>query len=603
MKAIIKPGTFRLLILMVLQGFLIAGCAKISVPTGGPKDRDIPVVLKSIPENGALNFKGSEILVTFNEYVVLDKINDKFMVSPPMRKRPEIIVRGKSVRVRYDEILRDSTTYTLNFQDAIKDLNEGNAIPNYQFVFSTGSFIDSLSVTGNVYSAFNLDPPENTLILLYSDLADTSVMKQIPAYITRATSKGEFRFDNVHQGTYRLYALTDLDNSKNYSNRDEWFAFYDAPVLVTPEKNYLPIEVKKDSVTAKPAPGAKEPFVPPVMGEYQLILFQAEKTLHYMTSSSRKTRQQLVYTLSLPPDTMKFEFQIPGADPRQYFIEKSRSFDTITVWLTDSTIYNRQVVETIVKFPFTDTLGITAVKTDTLQMRFIAPRTSRTKISKVPPYKVTSNISGQVRPDARIILNAPEPFMPPDTSRIMFYEVQKDSRTRHKFYFEKDTANSCRYFFNSELVPDRNYLFIADSAAFRSIYGYVSDSTAIRITVLNAESFGELTLNLSGYEGNAIIEVLDNTEKIIRHAVSRGSGKIKFPLLEKGKYRLRAVFDLNNDGKWTTGDFDLKRQPEPVMYYREEINVPENWQIEQPWELIQGNFKEPQLQKIKTQSR
>ena len=181
--------------------------------------------------------------------------------------------------------------------------------------------------------------------------------------------------------------------------------------------------------------------------------------------------------------------------------------------------------------------------------------------------------------------------------------MQKDSRTRHKYYFEKDTANSCRYFVNSELVPDRIYLFIADSAAFRSIYGNVSDSTAIRFTVLNAESFGELTLNLSGYEGNTIIEVLDNTEKIIRHAVSRGSGKIKFPLLEKGKYRLRAVFDLNNDGKWTTGDFDLKRQPEPVMYYREEINVPENWQIEQPWELIQGNFKEPQLQKIKTQSR
>ena len=603
MKATMKAGTFRNQLLIIISVILTAGCAKVSVPTGGPKDRDIPVVVKSIPGNGALNFKGNEILITFNEYVVLEKINDKFMVSPPMKKRPEIIVRGKSVRVRYDDILRDSTTYTLNFQDAIRDLNEGNAIPNYQFVFSTGSFIDSLSVTGNVYLAFTLDPPENTLVLLYSDLSDTSVMSQLPAYITRATPKGEFRFDNVHQGIYRLYALTDLDNSKNYNNRDEWFAFYDTPIHVTPEKNYQPLSERKDSVAVKPATGEKEPFVPPVMGEYKLILFQAEKTLHYMTSSSRKTRQQLMYTLSLPPDTMKFDFSIPGADPRQYFIEKNRNLDTITVWITDSTIYNRQVIETIVGFPFTDTLGITATKTDTIQMRFIAPGRQRSKISKLPPYKITSNITGQARPDARIILNAPTPFLPPDTSKIYFYEVLKDAKIRHEYSFEKDTGNSCRYFVNTEIKPDRSYLFIADSAAFMSIYGDVSDSTAIRFTVRNPESFGELTLNLSGYEGNTIIEVLDNTEKIIRHAVIKGSGKIKFPLLEKGKYRLRAIFDLNNDGKWTTGDFDRRRQPEPVMYYREEINIPENWQIEQPWELIPGNFKEPVLQKIKTQAR
>jgi hypothetical protein len=322
-----------------------------------------------------------------------------------------------------------------------------------------------------------------------------------------------------------------------------------------------------------------------------------------MTSSSRKTRQQLMYTLSLPPDTMKFDFSIPGAGPGQYFIEKSRNLDTITVWITDSTIYNRQVIETVVGFPFTDTLGITATKTDTVQMRFVAPGRSRTKINKLPPYKVTSNISGQARPDARIILNAPTPFIPPDTSRIYFYEVLKDTKIRQEYSFEKDTGNSCRYFVNTEIKPGRSYLFIADSAAFRSIYGDVSDSTATRFTVLNPESFGELTLNLSGYEGNTIIEVLDNTEKIIRQAVIKGSGKIKFPLLEKGKYRLRAIFDMNNDGRWTTGDFDMRLQPEPVMYYREEINIPENWQIEQPWELKPGNFKEPVLQKIKTQAR
>ncbi len=146
---------------------LIAGCAKISSPSGGPKDKEPPVIVKSIPLNGSKNFKGKKIVITFNEYVALDKINEKFMVSPPMEKKPKVSMRGKNVVIEYEDELRDSTTYTFYFQDAIRDLNEGNTINNYQFVFSTGPVIDSLSVTGNVYKAFDLNPPEETLVVLY----------------------------------------------------------------------------------------------------------------------------------------------------------------------------------------------------------------------------------------------------------------------------------------------------------------------------------------------------------------------------------------------------------------------------------------------------
>ena len=147
---------FQLLII------LISACAKISSPSGGPRDRLPPVVVKSIPVNGAKNFKGKSIAITFDEYVVLDNINEKFMVSPPMKKKPRVFIKGKSVNVEFDEKLKDSTTYTFYFQDAIRDLNEGNILENYQFVFSTGPVIDSLSVTGNVYNAFNLEVPEKT---------------------------------------------------------------------------------------------------------------------------------------------------------------------------------------------------------------------------------------------------------------------------------------------------------------------------------------------------------------------------------------------------------------------------------------------------------
>jgi hypothetical protein len=601
MKLLMRKRTVRRYWFLIPVLIVAFGCAKMNTPSGGPKDKDIPVILKSVPENGATGFTGKEILVTFNEYVVLDKISEKFMVSPPMGKKPEIVVRGKSIRIRYEDELKDSTTYTFYFQDAIRDLNENNPINNYQFVFSTGPFIDSLSVTGNVYSALNLDPPENTMVLLYIQLNDSSVVKQIPDYITRVESNGEFRIDNVHPGTYRLYALSDADNSKNYNNRDESFAFYTEPIHVTPEKNFLP--VKTDTITIKPAVAGKVPVKPPVIGEYQLILFRAEKGLHYLTSSSRKQPFQLFYALSLPPDSMKFEFTIPGVSPEAWFIENSRYSDTITVWLTDSTVYNRQQIETIVRYPFTDTLGITALKYDTIPMRYQAPRATRTKIVKRIPYRVSTGITSQERPDKRITLTAQSPFLPPDTSRLALYELVKDQRIRHPFSLSRDTSYASRYHMDTDLKPGRNYLFITDSAAFSSIYGEYSDSAGIRFSVLSQESYGKLILDLRGFKGGKIIQVLDNQEKLVRQVYQRDTIKLEFPLLEKGKYRVRAIFDLDNDGKWTTGDFNLHRQPEPVSYYPEEIEIKENWEVVNPWRLKPENYKESKLQIIKTSIR
>ena len=220
---------------------LIGACAKVSNPTGGPRDRTPPVILESVPEYGAKNFRGKSIIITFDEYVALDNINDKFMVSPPMKKKPRVFVRGKNVITEYDEALRDSTTYTFYFQDAIKDLNEGNVIENYQFVLSTGSVIDSLSVTGNVYKAYDLETPEKTMVLLYRELADSFVVKHLPDYISRVDLKGYFRINNVKAGKYRLYSLKDGDNSKNYNLPDEEFAFMNSPIEITPENNFIPV--------------------------------------------------------------------------------------------------------------------------------------------------------------------------------------------------------------------------------------------------------------------------------------------------------------------------------------------------------------------------
>ena len=593
---------------------LIAGCAKISAPSGGPRDREPPVLVKSVPVNGAKNFKGDEVSITFNEYIDLDKITEKFMVSPPMKKKPKVIKRGKSIIVQFEEAFHDSTTYTLNFQDAIRDLNEGNILDNYQFVFSTGPIIDSLSVTGNVYNALNLEAPEETLILLYNDLYDSAVVKHLPTYISRVRKNGYFRIDNVRAGKYRLYALKDADNSKNFNLPDEQFAFLKDTIEVSSQKDYLPVikdttkttvssvKIKTTSVKTTASSVVKTDTIVPE-GKYKLILFQPPKSAHYLTSSSRSQSYKLAYTLSLPPGSAGFGFSIPGTLPDLYKIERSRNNDSILVWLTDSALYARQLIGTLVSYPFTDTTGKVIQRQDTIIMRFLAPKTIRTRVKK-PPFHVTSSFyTGSLIPGQQILFQSQTPLDIPDTSKIRLYEENGSDRAKIPFYFVMDTANSCKMIMIARLVQKKNYLFIADSGAFRNIYGDVSDSTGYKVNVRNDNTFGKLILNINNYEGPRIIQLLNKDEKLMRQTRMTKDGKVEFPYVERGQYRLRVIYDLNGDGKWTTGGFNLGLQPEPVSYYPREIEVKENWDIKNDWDISRQNIKKLKSTASKNQNR
>lgn len=607
---------FILTALIILAG----ACAKISAPTGGPRDKLPPVIIKTIPEKGTKNFRDKSFSVTFNEYVVLDNINEKFMVSPPMKKKPRVIIKGKSVKVEFDEKLKDSTTYTFYFQDAIKDLNEGNKIDNFQFVFSTGPVIDSLSVTGYVYNAYNLDAPEKTLALLYRELADSAVKKHLPDYISRLDQNGYFRIDNVRAGIYRLYALKDVDNSKNYNLAEEEFAFMNSTVEITPDKNFIPVVKDTSAVKEKAIKDSEKKAVTKgqekkgvtkgsgkkgiinvqdtilLKGEYQLILFTALKKAHYLTSSNRPLKYQMIYTLSLPPDSLTFDFSIPGSGEDTYLMERSKEKDTIKIWLTDSTLYSQPQIKTIVKFPFTDSLGMTGYKTDTILMRFLAPRAPRVAKARKPAFIVENNIlNGSLKPGQQIILKAETPFRQPDTTLIRLYELLDSTRIKIPYALIRDSLNTGKYSLNASLLPKKKYLFIADSASFSDIYNEYSDSTGIKFSVKDPDSYSKLTLNIKNCDGDCIVQLLDKTEKPVIEKTIKKDGKLEFPLLEIGFYRIRVIFDLNGDGKWTTGDFTSGRQPEPVSYYPGEIEIKTGWEVEQDWDIGAKNVKNQKL--------
>jgi len=608
-------NAYRHIYLIAILTIFISSCAKISSPTGGKRDRIPPAVVKSIPENGTKNFREKSIEITFDEYLVLDKISEKFMVSPPLTKKPKVFLKGKSVITEFDEELADSTTYTLYFQDAIKDLNEGNILENFRFVLSTGPVIDSLTVTGNVYNALNLEAPLKTLVLMYKDMADSSVVKHLPDYISMVGRGGYFQIDNVKPGRYRLYALMDADNSKNYNLLEEEFAFSDAPIDVTPEKNFIVvvkdtttenkdlkddknIKAEKDLKEIKDLKEANDTII--VIGEQQLILFPGQKKNHYLTSSSRGVKYMMTYTLSLPPDTMKFEFKIPGATDDAFFVEKNKEADTIKVWLTDSEFYSQQQLTTIVKYPFTDSVGNLGYKEDTVLMRFLEPRVPRGVKVKKTKFSFETNIkTGILKPGQNIFFKSQTPFSPPDTSFIRLYQVSDTVKIPVKYSLTADSTSRSRYFLNANLVPGKNYLFIADSASFSNIYSDYSDSTGIKFSVRDPETFSQLTLKISNITGDCIIQLLSSAEKLISEIVTSKDGEVVFPLLESGSYRVRSIIDTNGDGKWTTGDFFSGRQPEKVCYYPTELKIPAGWKVVNDWVMGTENFKDQVLKKKK----
>jgi uncharacterized protein (DUF2141 family) len=590
---------------IILAGLfsVIFSCARQAAPTGGKKDITPPRLIRSLPAYGSLNYKGKKIVITFDEFIVLDKLTEKFMISPPVKKKPNITLKGKNLNIEFLEKLKDSTTYTLYFQDAIRDLNEGNPIANYQFVFSTGNILDSLSVTGNVYNSADLEVPQNTIILMHRQLADTAPAKLLPEYITLADINGGFRINNVKGGTYRLYALQDKNNDKKYDMADEGFAFLDTPAVIDPTRNYMPVIKAKD--TTKIKPGVKiTPVIPIIEGEYQLFLFSAAKKSHYLTSSGRKSAYHLNYTLSLPPGSEKVEFNIPDAPTKSYFIEKNLTGDSIDVWLTDSLLYSRQLIKTLISYPFTDSTGLIKTKTDSIPMRFTFPRISRARDTKSKLAVSSSIQAGSLKPGQGIKFLSETPFRKPDTTKIRLYETEKTSRKLVPYQFNNDSLSSREYLMKAKLTEGSSYLLIANAGSFSDIYGDASDSTGMKFLVRTPDSFCDLILTISNVSGNTIIQLLDEKEKLLMEKHVSKSGKLEFPLLEKGKYRLRAINDLNGDGKWTTGDYQLKQQPEPVTYYPGQLEFKQaNFTIEQDWDLNKWNQKDQKLRAKAEQNR
>jgi hypothetical protein len=217
---------------IIVAGFawivIVSSCANQGMPTGGPRDSIPPVLVGTYPGYKSLNFRGNEVRLTFNEFIIPDKISEQLVVSPPLDKRPTILTKSKTLIVRFSESLRDSMTYSLDFKNSVVDNNEQNPYESLRFTFSTGDKLDTLRVAGNVMKAFNMESLENMLVLLHKNLHDSAVYTLRPDYIARSDEEGMFYFDNLAEGKYHIFSLNDLNNNMMYDEGAEEIAFHDS---------------------------------------------------------------------------------------------------------------------------------------------------------------------------------------------------------------------------------------------------------------------------------------------------------------------------------------------------------------------------------------
>ncbi len=354
--------------LLILSGFALltttgSGCANIIPPTGGPRDTLPPVMVNSNPADSTLNFKGKKIVLSFDEYVQLDNVQENLIVSPVPKQNPVIISKLRTITINIKDTLEPNTTFALDFGNAIKDINEGNAYRNFTYVFSTGSHLDSLELSGKVIIAESGKADSTLIVMLHTNLADSAVEKERPRYITRLDSSGNFHFRNLAPGTFAIYALKD-EGAKKYQSRVQLFAFYDSSVTSQSRKNNIMLYAfvakdtakKKVSVVSEAAP--KKGKEPP-------------KNLRIQSSASNG-QQDLLTTLEINAtdslinyDSTKIRFfQDSATLLTKYTLKRDSTGKKITLqyaW-TESTNYTLIIDTTFA----TDTSGRRLAKTDTL---------------------------------------------------------------------------------------------------------------------------------------------------------------------------------------------------------------------------------------------
>ncbi|KGO90358.1 Ig-like domain-containing protein [Flavobacterium suncheonense] len=523
--------------LLVSLVLLVTGCAKRGTITGGAKDTIPPVLINSSPKNFSTDFKGDFIKITFDEYIKIKDLNKQLIISPPMKNAPYIVPMGsasKFISIKINDTLQPNTTYSFNFGQSITDNNEGNPFSQFKYVFSTGSYIDSLKLGGKIKDALSKKTDNFVNIQLYeaATFNDSTIYKEQPRYVTNSLdSLTTFALENLKEGQYYLIALKDENKDYKYNPKTDKIAFHNKPIVI-PNDTLFRLDLFKEKLPFKASR--------PSQASANRLVMGYEGTHKNVALKIRNKDAEIPFVIT----------KLPKADSLQLWIPK--------------------------------------IKTDSLQIEVAGEQFSKTFTTKLKEMKTTDTLSLKAKQSGSIAfrenftIEAATPLVKIDASKIRI--TKKDSAA---------VAFTAKYKeFEQELVFDfkkeesEKYKVLLLPGALKDFYDKENDTLSYTLNTKKLSDFGNLKITLENVDRFPIlVELLDAKENVMESQYSEKETVLYFDVIEPRQYTLRIIYDDDKNKEWTSGNFLEKRQPEEVIYFPKEIDVRANWDVEQPFIL------------------
>ncbi len=543
---------------MIILAAFFAGCAKISSPTGGPRDTTPPKVVKMTPENQSVRFQDKQIRIFFDEYVTLNNPTTNVLISPPMAESPQYTLKGKSLVIKFKDTLRANTTYNMVFSDCIRDYHENTPLSYFHYSFSTGDSLDDYMIRGNILDAKTLAPSKDFYVLLYKNTADSMPLTTRPDYVTKTHDDGSFLFQNITEGTYKIFALKDINSDLLYNLPNEEIAFLE------------------ETVTAyKALPDSAADSLKATLPLVTLFSFTAIDTIQKLQRYENPASGIYVF----PYKTAVNQFTATPADNAlEYFERFNEAKDTI-IWylkssMSDTTTYYLNADNHL------DTVRLTP---------YHEKQTSgRGRQNQTKKFNVTFLNAGEYHKP--LTLRFPYPIRPTDSFDVFVYTQQQLVKDTAKYRYSVPDTFVMELPLPMKYQEKKSYSIMIPDSVFYGYNGLANDTLKMQFSAKSIKEYGTLIMNYELPEdGKTYIVTLWKGERKIQEDRIISSSTITYSFLNPDTYRISAFCDENDNGLWDTGDYSAKQQPEKVFAFPKSISIRAYWDSEETFKIGSNN--------------
>ena len=557
-------------------------------PSGGKKDTIPPYIIdiKPLPRTVNVPVKGVTFEFVFNEYVTI-KTPANIFLSPPQQRPPKSRLRGRSLLVSFEEPLEPNTTYTLSFTDAIADANEGNMFAGYTYVFSTGSQIDTMMMTGTVVDCNTLAPVKGATVLLHKDHGDSAIFNRRPYAAVKTDDWGFFALPFIQDTLYRLYAIRDADQDNRYNPETETVAFIDSlirPVMVAGDT--VREMLKYDMLDTLRCLARRS--------EHELKLFREKPSRQFIVNKVR-TAERSAYLTFQAPGAWIDSLWIRGYQANQVITQFNIEQDSLEIWI-NSRRAAPDTMRIFVNYRKTDSLGRLMPTQEVVRLPMTNDKRTYSKSLRrnIRHEDTTCVFSFKAEPENveqnGFELEFRNPIISEQFDSVDFRVINTRQReSRAEFTVEQDSLNLRRYILRPKeaMMPGYEYTMKLPYRAFRDVNGFYSDSSQVKVSLPSDETLSTLELELSGVDRKIIVDLLgEKRDRVLRSYVTATDGTLRFPYLKAGRYSIRITEDGNRNSIVDTGSLLEHRQPETVVFVQLSgspyLDIPASAELVQP---------------------